>query len=238
MIQQSEPHRIPRYESSPRSVLLSQPIPFVSKSQPTPNLPLVQPNPTLQIVQPTPSLPLAQPNPTILVSRPIPIAQPTLTTLIKHKEELDRANPNLEPTQIKSLKDDNLELTEEGYEVDLTLVEQYDGEEELIEDLEDEATEYKEDKVQEQNPIEQSLEVVEFIKEFEQDINLIIAKGLERDIVEGSPIWTDIFHDPYPFRDSQSTMDLVPIDPPSTCTMVRTCLPFISLKHRSLMNHV
>ena len=76
------------------------------------------------------------------------------------------------------------------YEADLTLVEQYEGEEELIEDLEDEAIEYKEDKVQEQNPIEQSLEVVEFIKDFEQDINLIIAKGLEHDLFEESSIWT------------------------------------------------
>ena len=59
-------------KSSPRSVLLSQPIPFVPKSQPTPNLPLVQTNPTLQIVQPTPSLPLARTNPTVPVVRPIP----------------------------------------------------------------------------------------------------------------------------------------------------------------------
>ena len=41
------------------------------------------------------------------------------------------------------------------YEADLTLVEKYEGEKELIEDLKDEATEYKEDKIQEQKPIEQ-----------------------------------------------------------------------------------
>ena len=81
------------------------------------------------------------------------------------------------------------------YEADLTLVEEYEGEEELIEDLEDEATKYKEDKVQERNPIEQSLEVVEFIKDFEQDINLIITKGLELDLFEESSIWTKKSHD-------------------------------------------
>ena len=96
----------------------------------------------------------------------------------------------------------------------------------------------EETEVLEPNPIEASLEIVEFMKDLEEEINLIIAKGLERDIVKGSPIWNEIFHDPHPFRDSQSTMDLVPIDPTSTCTMVRTCLPFIVLKHRSLLNHV
>ena len=70
------------------------------------------------------------------------------------------------------------------YEADLTLVEQYEGEKELIEDLENEATEYKEDNVQEK----QSLEVVEFIKNFERDINLIIAKGLELDLFKESSI--------------------------------------------------
>ena len=74
------------------------------------------------------------------------------------------------------------------YEADLTLVKENEGEKELIEDLEDEATEYKKDKVEEWNPVEQSLEVVEFIKDFEQDINLIIAKGLELDLFEESSI--------------------------------------------------
>ena len=63
-------------------------------------------------------------------------------------------NPSLvdqEPTQIETLKDDNPELTEccieKVYEADLTLVEAYEGEKEIIEDLEDETTECKEDKV-------------------------------------------------------------------------------------------
>ena len=61
--------------------------------------------------------------------------------LIEHKEELDRTNPNLvdqEPTQIETLKNDNSEYCiEEVYEADLTLVEKYEGEEELIEGLEE-----------------------------------------------------------------------------------------------------
>ena len=81
------------------------------------------------------------------------------------------------------------------YEADLTLVKEYEGEKELIKDLEDEATEYKKDKVQEWNPIEKSLEVVEFIKDFDHDINLIIAKGLELDLFEESSIWTKKSHD-------------------------------------------
>ena len=54
--------------SRPRSVSLSQPIPFVPKSQPTPNLPLVQPNPTIP------------------VGRPISISHPTPAALIEYKE--------------------------------------------------------------------------------------------------------------------------------------------------------
>ena len=139
-IHQSEPNwtSIPRDKSSPRSVPLSQPIPTVAcvhKSQPFPTTSFVTKS------KPTPSLPLVQPNPTIPVGRPISISHPTPATLIEHKEELDRTNTNLvdqEPTQIETLKNDNSECCiEEVYEADLTLVEEYEGEEELIEDLEE-----------------------------------------------------------------------------------------------------
>ena len=79
---------------------------------------------------------LSQSNPTVLLGQHIPIAQPTPTILIKHKEELYRANPNLvdqEPTKIENLEDDNTECCiEKVYEADLTLVEKYEGEEKLI----------------------------------------------------------------------------------------------------------
>ena len=72
------------------------------------------------------------------------------------------------------------------YEADLTLVEEYEGEEEFVEGLE----EYEEEKVQEKNPIEPSLKVVEFIKDIERDI----AKGLALDLFEESLVWTKNSH--------------------------------------------
>ena len=140
MTHQSEPHRTSnhRYKSSPKPAPYSQPIPTaprIHKSQIFPTTPVV-PN-----SRPNLSLPLVQPNPTIPVGRPISISHPTPAALIEHKEELDRTNPNLvdqEPTQIETLKNDNSECCiEEVYEADLTLVEEYEGEEELIEDLEE-----------------------------------------------------------------------------------------------------
>ena len=51
--------------------------------------------------------------------------------------------------------------------------------------------EYEEEKVQEKNPIEPSLKVVEFIKDIERDI----AKGLALDLFEESSVWTKNSHD-------------------------------------------